>query len=211
MALLPLSRGLSVKGWRYVASETPAGPSQAGVPAQEVGPDSDSQLSPPLSRGRGEARPKLKRSQSFGVASASSIKQILLDWCRSKTIGYKVENTILCPLPMLVFGIKCSTEPPNGGVCGLWTHTELFLTESQCQAAPLYLLKPGVGTVPCLPTLLTGCCWAVLTCCSWPQSLTCCCPSPPSPAAHRSPELFLQLERWDGLLRTGALLLPRGL
>ncbi|KAM6242150.1 smoothelin-like protein 2 isoform 1-T1 [Porphyrio hochstetteri] len=40
-------------------------------------------------RGKGESRAKLKRSQSFGVASASSIKQILLDWCRSKTIGYK--------------------------------------------------------------------------------------------------------------------------
>ncbi|NXV08200.1 SMTL2 protein, partial [Cettia cetti] len=40
-------------------------------------------------KGRGESRAKLKRSLSFGVASASSIKQILLDWCRSKTIGYK--------------------------------------------------------------------------------------------------------------------------
>ncbi|KFO88642.1 Smoothelin-like 2, partial [Buceros rhinoceros silvestris] len=40
-------------------------------------------------KGRGGSRAKLKRSQSFGVASASSIKQILLDWCRSKTIGYK--------------------------------------------------------------------------------------------------------------------------
>ncbi|XP_042298517.1 smoothelin-like protein 2 [Sceloporus undulatus] len=40
-------------------------------------------------KGKGGGRPKLKRSQSFGVASASSIKQILLDWCRSKTIGYK--------------------------------------------------------------------------------------------------------------------------
>ncbi|NXF87746.1 SMTL2 protein, partial [Eubucco bourcierii] len=40
-------------------------------------------------RGKGEGRAKLKRSQSFGVASASSIKQILLDWCRSKTVGYK--------------------------------------------------------------------------------------------------------------------------
>uniref|UniRef100_K7G3N0 Smoothelin like 2 n=1 Tax=Pelodiscus sinensis TaxID=13735 RepID=K7G3N0_PELSI len=40
-------------------------------------------------RGKGESKAKLKRSQSFGVASASSIKQILLDWCRSKTIGYK--------------------------------------------------------------------------------------------------------------------------
>ncbi|KAF1493135.1 Smoothelin-like protein 2, partial [Megadyptes antipodes antipodes] len=40
-------------------------------------------------KGKGESRAKLKRSQSFGVASASSIKQILLDWCRSKTIGYK--------------------------------------------------------------------------------------------------------------------------
>ncbi|KAM4648383.1 smoothelin-like protein 2 isoform 1-T1 [Amazona ochrocephala] len=40
-------------------------------------------------RGKGESRAKLKRSQSFAVASASSIKQILLDWCRSKTMGYK--------------------------------------------------------------------------------------------------------------------------
>ncbi|NXX93396.1 SMTL2 protein, partial [Centropus bengalensis] len=40
-------------------------------------------------KGKGEPRHKLKRSQSFGVASASSIKQILLEWCRSKTIGYK--------------------------------------------------------------------------------------------------------------------------
>ncbi|NXN11915.1 SMTL2 protein, partial [Indicator maculatus] len=40
-------------------------------------------------RGKGQSRAKLKRSQSFGVASASSIKQILLDWCRSKTLGYK--------------------------------------------------------------------------------------------------------------------------
>uniref|UniRef100_A0A8C7YWT6 Calponin-homology (CH) domain-containing protein n=1 Tax=Oryzias sinensis TaxID=183150 RepID=A0A8C7YWT6_9TELE len=36
-----------------------------------------------------ESKPKLKRSQSFGVSSASGIKQILLEWCRSKTIGYK--------------------------------------------------------------------------------------------------------------------------
>ncbi|KAF7219467.1 smoothelin, like isoform X1 [Nothobranchius furzeri] len=38
------------------------------------------------------SRPKavtLKRSQSFGVSNASSIKQILLEWCRSKTIGYQ--------------------------------------------------------------------------------------------------------------------------
>ncbi|KAB1265925.1 Smoothelin-like protein 2 [Camelus dromedarius] len=41
-------------------------------------------------QGKGETRAKLKRSQSFGVASASSIKQILLEWCRSKTIGYQV-------------------------------------------------------------------------------------------------------------------------
>lgn len=36
-----------------------------------------------------DSKPKLKRSQSFGVSSASSIKQILLEWCRSKTIGYQ--------------------------------------------------------------------------------------------------------------------------
>ncbi|XP_074528456.1 uncharacterized protein LOC141791714 [Halichoeres trimaculatus] len=35
-----------------------------------------------------DAKPKLKRSQSFGT-SASGIKQILLEWCRSKTIGYQ--------------------------------------------------------------------------------------------------------------------------
>uniref|UniRef100_UPI0037E99DAA smoothelin-like protein 2 n=1 Tax=Semicossyphus pulcher TaxID=241346 RepID=UPI0037E99DAA len=36
-----------------------------------------------------DPKPKLKRSQSFGVSSASGIKQILLEWCRSKTIGYQ--------------------------------------------------------------------------------------------------------------------------
>ncbi|XP_076868080.1 uncharacterized protein LOC143518992 isoform X2 [Brachyhypopomus gauderio] len=36
-----------------------------------------------------ESRPKLRRSQSFSTASASSIKQLLLEWCRSKTIGYQ--------------------------------------------------------------------------------------------------------------------------
>ncbi|XP_069766491.1 smoothelin, like isoform X1 [Narcine bancroftii] len=41
------------------------------------------------SRGKDrETKGKLQRSQSF--ASASSIKQILLEWCRSKTIGYKL-------------------------------------------------------------------------------------------------------------------------
>ncbi|XP_016137617.1 smoothelin-like protein 2 isoform X2 [Sinocyclocheilus grahami] len=39
-----------------------------------------------------DSKPKLKRSQSFGVSSASSIKQILLEWCRSKTIGYQEES-----------------------------------------------------------------------------------------------------------------------
>ncbi|XP_029784926.1 smoothelin-like protein 2 isoform X1 [Suricata suricatta] len=40
-------------------------------------------------KGKGEVRGKLKRSQSFGVASASSIKQLLLEWCRQKTLGYQ--------------------------------------------------------------------------------------------------------------------------
>lgn len=40
-----------------------------------------------------DSKPKLKRSQSFGVSSASSIKQILLEWCRSKTVGYQVKRT----------------------------------------------------------------------------------------------------------------------
>ena len=43
-----------------------------------------------LHRGKGEVRAKLKRSQSFGVASASSIKQLLLEWGRQKTLGYQV-------------------------------------------------------------------------------------------------------------------------
>uniref|UniRef100_A0A8C0XB71 Calponin-homology (CH) domain-containing protein n=1 Tax=Castor canadensis TaxID=51338 RepID=A0A8C0XB71_CASCN len=47
------------------------------------------QALPSLHRSKGETRAKLKRSQSFGVASASSIKQILLEWCRSKTLGYQ--------------------------------------------------------------------------------------------------------------------------
>lgn len=41
-----------------------------------------------------DSKPKLKRSQSFGVSSASSIKQILLEWCRSKTIGYQVKHQL---------------------------------------------------------------------------------------------------------------------
>ena len=41
------------------------------------------------------SKPKLKRSQSFGVSSASGIKQMLLEWCRSKTIGYQVVNFML--------------------------------------------------------------------------------------------------------------------
>ncbi|KAM4702409.1 smoothelin-like protein 2 [Discoglossus pictus] len=44
---------------------------------------------PEGAKGKGESKVKLKRSQSFGVSSASSIKQVLLEWCRSKTIGYK--------------------------------------------------------------------------------------------------------------------------
>ncbi|XP_032353907.1 smoothelin-like protein 2 isoform X3 [Camelus ferus] len=56
-------------------------------------------------KGKGETRAKLKRSQSFGVASASSIKQILLEWCRSKTIGYQAA---WCPArgerPVLTWG-----------------------------------------------------------------------------------------------------------
>lgn len=42
-----------------------------------------------------DSKPKLKRSQSFGVSSASSIKQILLEWCRSKTIGYQVRHSCI--------------------------------------------------------------------------------------------------------------------
>ena len=38
------------------------------------------------------SKPRLQRSQSFGVSSASSIKQILLDWCRCRTLGYQVTS-----------------------------------------------------------------------------------------------------------------------
>ncbi|CAG06363.1 unnamed protein product [Tetraodon nigroviridis] len=48
--------------------------------------DADAGNSRPLAV---DSKPKLKRSQSFGVSSASSIKQILLEWCRSKTLGYQ--------------------------------------------------------------------------------------------------------------------------
>ncbi|CAK6964519.1 smoothelin-like protein 2 [Scomber scombrus] len=46
-----------------------------------------------------DSKPKLKRSQSFGMSSASGIKQILLEWCRSKTIGYQnidIQNFSSC-------------------------------------------------------------------------------------------------------------------
>ncbi|KAF5903168.1 smoothelin-like protein 2, partial [Clarias magur] len=36
-----------------------------------------------------ESKPKVRRSQSFNTSSASGIKQLLLEWCRSKTIGYQ--------------------------------------------------------------------------------------------------------------------------
>lgn len=39
-------------------------------------------------KGEGEVRAELKRSQSFGVG-AGSIKQLLLRWCRKKTLGYQ--------------------------------------------------------------------------------------------------------------------------
>ncbi|KAL7987113.1 hypothetical protein Chor_006032 [Crotalus horridus] len=58
-------------------------------------------------KGKSVGRTKLKRSQSFAVASASSIKQILLDWCRSKTIGYKVD-----PSPELQYLPSSSVLPP---------------------------------------------------------------------------------------------------
>lgn len=44
---------------------------------------------PDVGKAKGQSKVTLKRSQSFGVASASSIKQVLLEWCKSKTIGYK--------------------------------------------------------------------------------------------------------------------------
>ncbi|XP_035934296.1 smoothelin-like protein 2 [Halichoerus grypus] len=41
-----------------------------------------------VGKGKGEARAELKRSQSFGVG-AGSVKQLLLQWCRKKTLGYQ--------------------------------------------------------------------------------------------------------------------------
>ncbi len=66
-------------------------PEQMAAERQPPGPQPPAGL-PSLRRGKGETRAKLKRSQSFGVASASSIKQILLEWCRSKTIGYQARQ-----------------------------------------------------------------------------------------------------------------------
>uniref|UniRef100_A0A672Z138 Smoothelin-like protein 2 n=1 Tax=Sphaeramia orbicularis TaxID=375764 RepID=A0A672Z138_9TELE len=51
---------------------------------EKLDPESSNSHSKPV-----DSKPKLKRSQSFGVSSASSIKQVLLEWCRSKTIGYQ--------------------------------------------------------------------------------------------------------------------------
>ncbi|XP_064350981.1 leucine-rich repeat-containing protein 37A3 [Camelus dromedarius] len=71
------------------------------------------------SKGKGETRAKLKRSQSFGVASASSIKQILLEWCRSKTIGYQLPWEALhhlTPTPALLepgATLVCSPNPAS--------------------------------------------------------------------------------------------------
>ncbi|KAF3813433.1 hypothetical protein GH733_018586 [Mirounga leonina] len=49
-------------------------------------------------RGKGEVRAELKRSQSFGVG-AGSIKQLLLQWCRKKTLGYQVSPGPPSPAP----------------------------------------------------------------------------------------------------------------
>ncbi|XP_078535471.1 smoothelin-like protein 2 isoform X2 [Lissotriton helveticus] len=46
-------------------------------------------IDPEIGKAKGQSKVTLKRSQSFGMASASSIKQVLLEWCKSKTIGYK--------------------------------------------------------------------------------------------------------------------------
>ena len=73
---------------------------------------------PSVRRGKGETRAKLKRSQSFGVASASSIKQILLEWCRSKTLGYQVSPAgPLGPRPEAGVGIApgCRSRNPRLG------------------------------------------------------------------------------------------------
>ncbi|XP_054651066.1 smoothelin, like isoform X2 [Dunckerocampus dactyliophorus] len=66
-----------------------------------------------------ESKPKLKRSQSFGVSSASSIKQILLEWCRSKTVGYQViyfKKDIILPLtlPCRSKILKRGSREPSG-------------------------------------------------------------------------------------------------
>lgn len=43
------------------------------------------------------ARTAVQRSSSFGVPNASSIKQMLLDWCRAKTRGYEVSAAFSHP------------------------------------------------------------------------------------------------------------------
>lgn len=102
----------------------------------------------PLKNRQKDSKPKLKRSQSFGVSSASGIKQILLEWCRSKTIGYQV---------WLRDAYK-----------SVLTELKQLLNFHQAFSFLVRLSE------------------------------------------HRHPELLIQLERWDGLLRSGSLLLPPG-
>lgn len=67
---------------------TPAGPGRRSAPPQAGS----------WHRGKGEARAELKRSQSFGVG-AGSVKQLLLQWCRKKTLGYQVSPGLPWPQP----------------------------------------------------------------------------------------------------------------
>lgn len=64
------------------------------------------------------ARTAVQRSSSFGVPNASSIKQMLLDWCRAKTRGYEV-SAVLSPSRARLGQSLCPlvTLPPHS----MWT------------------------------------------------------------------------------------------
>lgn len=66
-----------------------------------------------------DSKPKLKRSQSFGVSSASSIKQILLEWCRSKTVGYQVKQPLQTFMPHTNVSFRLSRRAFQSLFCTL--------------------------------------------------------------------------------------------
>lgn len=149
----------------------------------------------PSHRGKGEARAKLKRSQSFGVASASSIKQLLLEWCRKKTLGYQVSR--VPPQPGVPSGAgawewagvpaspgaRVSLGPGHRGGLESRLPQGLLAAHSTCSETP------GLRQLdPCTDRLGSGGCDSLLTGGRWeglpvgepcPRSPPCVDPWPP--------------------------------